>query len=73
MEQVRRLVHRKNKLFFERYRPQNITYLLLFRSHEQGQNAKEIDELNGIIATMEAAIDAAVQPVTHRYSLTREN
>jgi hypothetical protein len=32
----------KNFLFFQRHRPQNETYLFLFRKHEQGNNAVEI-------------------------------
>src|SRR5207302_6105253 len=37
-------VLRKNALFFNRWRPANETYLLGFRKHEQGQNAKEIPQ-----------------------------
>ena len=33
---IKSLINRKNRLFFHRYRPQNETYLYLFRKHEQG-------------------------------------
>lgn len=70
-EKLRALIQRKNRLYFESYRPQNITYLLGFRSYEQGQNAKEIEALAGLVAQAEAEIEAARQPQTHHYLLTR--
>lgn len=54
---LRQAVIRKNRLYFLRYRPQNITYLLGFRSYEQGQNAKEISELDRLIADAEQSIE----------------
>lgn len=45
-EAVRAGVRKKNELFFHRWRPQNETYLLGFRKHEQGRNAKEILEFD---------------------------
>jgi hypothetical protein len=53
-EKLRRLLHRKNDLFFHHYRPQNETYLFLFRKHEQGNNAVEIDQFPPLIAPLEA-------------------
>jgi lysophospholipase L1-like esterase len=50
------LIKRKNQLYFERYRPQNITYLLGFRAYEQGQNAKEIEALDPKVAELENEI-----------------
>lgn len=52
-EKLRRLLHRKNDLFFHHYRPQNETYLFLFRKHEQGNNAVEIDQFPPLIAPIE--------------------
>ncbi len=49
-------IKRKNQLYFERYRPQNITYLLGFRAYEQGQNAKEIEALDPKVAALENEI-----------------
>ena len=43
---LRQTIVKKNELFFHRWRPQNNTYLFLFRKHEQGQNAKEIPEFD---------------------------
>ena len=41
-EALRAAINAKNRLFFYRWRPQNITYLFGFRKHEQGNNAVEI-------------------------------
>lgn len=42
-------VLKKDELFFNRWRPQNETYLFGFRKHEQGQNAKEIPMFDPLI------------------------
>jgi hypothetical protein len=49
LEPLRREVRRKDELFFNRWRPQNETYLFGFRKHEQGQNAKEIPMFDPLI------------------------
>ena len=46
----------KNKLFFNRWRPQNETYLHGFRKHEQGNNAKEIPQFDPLIANKDKNI-----------------
>src|SRR5262249_50145676 len=38
-EKLRQAIVEKNRLYFHRWRPQNVTYLFGFRSKEQGQNA----------------------------------
>jgi lysophospholipase L1-like esterase len=52
-------VMRKDELFFNRWRPQNETYLFGFRKHEQGQNAKEIPMFDPLIE----AADKRIQEV----------
>ncbi len=47
---------RKNELFFHRYRPQNETYLFLFRKHEQGNNAIEIPQFDPLIKKADETI-----------------
>ncbi|MBV6500713.1 MAG: hypothetical protein CJBNEKGG_03198 [Prosthecobacter sp.] len=49
LEPLRREVVHKDELFFNRWRPQNETYLFGFRKHEQGQNAKEIPMFDPLI------------------------
>ena len=67
-EQARELldtIKRKNELFFHRWRPQNNTYLFLFRKHEQGQNAREIPQFDPLIAEAEKKIAKLRKPVSH--------
>lgn len=49
-------VLKKDELFFNRWRPQNETYLFGFRKHEQGQNAKEIPMFDPLIDQADAKI-----------------
>jgi putative heme-binding domain-containing protein len=68
-ELLRQTILKKNELFFDRWRPQNETYLLGFRKHEQGQNAKEIPMFDPLIAEQEAKIARLRRPVAHTYEL----
>lgn len=51
--QLSAMVAEKNALFFHRFRPMNETYLLLFRKHEQGNNAVEIPQFDPLIERAE--------------------
>ncbi len=57
-EELRQTIIEKNKLFFNRWRPQNETYLFGFRKHEQGQNAKEIPMFDPLVQAQEEKIYA---------------
>ncbi len=46
----------KNTLFFHRWRPQNVTYLFLFRKHEQGNNAVDIPAFDKLTAAADDEI-----------------
>jgi lysophospholipase L1-like esterase len=70
-EQLRRAINRKNNLFFDRWRPQNITYLFGFRKHEQGNNAIEIPRFDPLVAEQEAQIARLRKPAPHVYELVR--
>jgi lysophospholipase L1-like esterase len=59
----------KNALFFNRHRPQNETYLFLFRKHEQGNNAVEIPQFDPLIAEKEKEIAAMKKPAVHKIEL----
>jgi lysophospholipase L1-like esterase len=50
---LRQAVVKKDFLFFNRWRPANETYLFGFRKHEQGQNAKEMDQFDPLVAEQE--------------------
>jgi lysophospholipase L1-like esterase len=56
VEELRLTIVEKNEMYFHRWRPQNVTYLFLFRKHEQGNNAKEVDDFLPIISRLEARI-----------------
>ncbi|MBX7206952.1 MAG: hypothetical protein K1X78_01465 [Verrucomicrobiaceae bacterium] len=56
LDSLRRLVRRKDELFFDRWRPTNETYLFGFRKHEQGQNAKEIPMFDPLIEATDKKI-----------------
>lgn len=59
-ESQRKLINKKNELFFHRYRPQNVTYLFLFRKHEQGNNAVDIPKFDPLVADLEQQISATM-------------
>lgn len=62
-EELRQTILRKNQLFFDRFRPQNETYLYLFRKHEQGNNAVEIPQFDPLIEEQDKKIFELKQAV----------
>ena len=56
VEELRQAIVKKNRMYFYRWRPQNVTYLFLFRKHEQGNNAQEVDDFLPIISRLEKQI-----------------
>ena len=63
-EEIRQLIVEKNRLFFNRWRPQNETYLHGFRKHEQGRNAKEIFEFDPLVAEKDLQIHQMAKKAT---------
>lgn len=57
-EALRREIVAKNLLYFHRWRPQNVTYLFLFRKHEQGNNAVDIPAFEELTKAADARIAA---------------
>jgi hypothetical protein len=49
LAQLQSAIKAKNEWFFHRYRPQNETYLFLFRKHEQGNNAVEVEQMEKFV------------------------
>lgn len=68
-EKLRQKIVEKNLLYFHRWRPQNVTYLFLFRKHEQGNNAVEIPQFDRLISDAELAIDELKKPVQRRFAI----
>ena len=73
VEQLRQAIIAKNRLYFHRWRPQNVTYLFGFRKHEQGQNAKEVADFDPLIAQAEARIAELRAPLKRQYELIPED
>ena len=71
-EGLRKAIIEKNELYFHRWRPQNVTYLFLFRKHEQGNNAVEIPKFDPLIETKEKEIGKLRVPREHTYELVPE-
>jgi putative heme-binding domain-containing protein len=65
-ETLRQTIVRKNHLYFDRWRPQNETYLLGFRKHEQGQNAKEIPLFDPLVQDQDEAIFKIQDLIAHK-------
>lgn len=71
LTKLRQLIGEKNELFFHRHRPQNETYLFLFRKHEQGNNAVEIPMFDPLVEEKEKQIAELRQPLKQKYELRR--
>lgn len=54
--ELQRMIVEKNELFFHRHRPQNETYLMLFRKHEQGNNVVELPQFDSLVEALEKQI-----------------
>jgi hypothetical protein len=70
-EALRAVVKEKNRLFFNRWRPQNETYILGFRKHEQGQYAAEIPLYDPLVEAEEKKIAELSTPKLIRYTMHR--
>jgi lysophospholipase L1-like esterase len=68
-EDLKNAIGKKNELYFHRYRPQNETYLFLFRKHEQGNNAVEVPQFDGLVAEQEEVIRQLREPKPVTYEL----
>ncbi|PWJ58176.1 lysophospholipase L1-like esterase [Dyadobacter jejuensis] len=64
-----KLIMKKNELFFYQYRPLNRTYIVGFRSYEQGKHTQELDEMNVTIKWLETQIMLNSQPKPAIYEL----
>lgn len=56
VEALRRIIIKKDTLFFNRWRPANETYLYGFRKHEQGQNAAEVEQFDAMVSAEDKKI-----------------
>ena len=56
LEVLRRLINQKNEIAFHRWRPENFTYLYLFRAQEQPGTAAETPNFEPLVAKAEEQI-----------------
>ncbi len=68
--QLRDLIRKKNEIFFHQYRPHNRTYIVGFRSYEQGRHAEGLKELGLIVTWLEGQISLHRMPTPQTYVLT---
>jgi hypothetical protein len=68
---LRRAIVEKNRLYFQRWRPQNVTYIELFRKHEQGRFTEEAAVYDRLITEKEREIAELRKPITRTYELIR--
>jgi len=66
-ERLRQLIIQKNRFYSTRLRPLNKTYTHLFRRHEMGHLASEMDDLKRLAEEKEELIVRLRQPTTYRY------
>lgn len=69
VEELRQLIVKKNELYRWRLRPLNKTYIFLFRRHEMGHLAYEMDDLQRLAEEKEELIARLRVPRPHRYAL----
>ena len=67
--QLREMIVKKNDLFFQQYRPLNQTYIIGFRSYEQGRHKQGLEDLNFIITWLEGQIALHRMPKPAVYQL----
>ena len=72
VKQAYELTAEKNMMFFHRHRPQNETYLFLFRKHEQGNNAVEVPQFDPIVDGFEKRIQAIQNSSSYRVEIRKD-
>lgn len=70
VSKLREMIVKKNDLFFQQYRPLNQTYIIGFRSYEQGRHKQGLEDLNFIITWLEGQIALHRVPKSIVYQLT---
>lgn len=71
-ESLREIAVDKNMLFMHRYRPQNETYLFLFRKHEQGNNAPEVSKFEDLTRELDQKMTDLSKPREYAWELFKE-
>lgn len=69
-QQLRRLINKKDEVFFFQYRPLNRTYIIGFREYEQGRHASDLRDFDIVLTWLQGQITATKSPVTTHYKLS---
>lgn len=68
-ERLRQLIIEKNSLYRHKLRPINKTYIFLFRRHEMGHLAREMEDFDELVEGKEELIAKTRVPSANRYGL----
>ena len=70
-DELRQLIVEKNRIDRYRVRPMNQAYIFLFRRHEMGHLAHEMQEFDRLVEAKEELIARLRTPRPHRYEIER--
>ncbi|KAA6438278.1 SGNH/GDSL hydrolase family protein [Dyadobacter flavalbus] len=68
--EIREMINQKNELHFFQYRPINETYIIGFRSYEQGKHVKDLEDQSILIKYLEGQIALNRMPKETVYQLS---
>ncbi|SHM84046.1 Lysophospholipase L1 [Cyclobacterium lianum] len=68
-KQLLDLIREKDQIYFQQYRPQNRTYILGFRSYEQGRHKAGLQSLDALIFWLDGKINRGKDPGEQRFTL----
>ncbi|NHE58848.1 GDSL-type esterase/lipase family protein [Cyclobacterium plantarum] len=70
-KQILDLIREKDQIYFQQYRPQNRTYILGFRSYEQGRHQAGLESLDALIFWLDGKINQGKNLRELHFSLER--
>ncbi len=62
-------IREKDKIYFQQYRPQNRTYILGFRSYEQGRHKAGLESLDALVFWLDGKINRTKNPKELHFTL----
>ncbi|WP_234364111.1 GDSL-type esterase/lipase family protein [Lunatibacter salilacus] len=68
-DHLKRLLNKKDEVFFYQYRPLNRTYIIGFREYEQGRHASDLRDYDVVLTWLQGQITATKSPIRTHYKL----
>jgi lysophospholipase L1-like esterase len=68
-DHLKRLLNKKDEVFFFQYRPLNRTYIIGFREYEQGRHVKDLEDFDIVLTWLQGQITAAKSPAISNFKL----